>query len=131
MGKKNKHQQPSKKQQAEDLTVNFAGLEYKCADQQEVEDLKLCVSRAENLLRDDALTRAQAETPNFGEGQEAKTLQIENAKYQHYASIATSDPEKVCPIVEQELRSLIKERQRAELGEPENNMHPEHEMSMA
>tara|TARA_R110000868_G_scaffold411733_1_gene708227 strand:+ start:59768 stop:60190 length:423 start_codon:yes stop_codon:yes gene_type:complete len=117
-----KHTQQNAKQEQENLTVKFAGLEYECANEQEADDLRLCVSRAENQLRDAALVRAQSETPNFSEGQEEKSLAIENAKYNNYSFQATSDPQVMAPIVMNELRNLEKERRREEL-EVDNSMN--------
>lgn len=87
------------------LTVKFAGTEYECANQQEYEDLVLSVSRAENTLREQALTAV--ETNN-----KIKEHQKEGA-YMKESMLLTSNPETMMPAVETEYVALIREREQA------------------
>ncbi|MAI07753.1 MAG: hypothetical protein CMF61_02230 [Magnetococcales bacterium] len=85
------------------LTVKFAGTEYECANEQEYNDLVLCVSRAENTLRDQALTSVEA-------NDNIKEHHKEGA-YMKQSMLLTSNPETMMPAVETEYVSLLRERE--------------------
>jgi hypothetical protein len=110
------------------LTVKFAGIEYECGSEQEANDLRLAVSRAENTLRDQALKHAQS--------QNGLTEDQTEGLYRGMSRDLTNDPQQMSPLITNELHSIDRERkeqQRQNNPElhQERDLNHEEEISLA